>query len=74
MKKSTLRSEIFTVYLEKAAAFSAGLSFNIGIAKILILFSNFLDWVAGIGPMSAWPHIGQAPKPHSSHLVHIEPN
>ena len=46
MKKTTLRSEIFTVYVEKATAFSAGLSFNIGIAKILILFdlfSNFLD-------------------------------
>ena len=96
MKKTTLRSEIFTVYVEKAATFSAGLSFYIGIAKILILFdlfSNFLDWVAGIfptlanlfrpdpfrpnpfwpdpqalcqpGPVSARPHIGWAPKPHS---------
>ena len=46
MKKTTLRSEIFTVYIEKAAAFSAGLSFNIGVVKILVsfdLFSNFLD-------------------------------
>ena len=73
MKETILRSEIFTVYVEKATAFSACLSFNVGIAKILILFdlfSNFLDWVAGIVCMSAWPvsaqpHIGWAPKPHS---------
>ena len=38
MKKTTLRSEIFTVYVENAAAFIAGLSFNIRIAKILVLF------------------------------------
>ena len=38
MKGTTLRSEIFTVYVEKATTFSAGLSFNIEIAKILFLF------------------------------------
>ena len=74
MKKTTLRSEIFTVYVKKAATFSGGLSFYIGIAKILILFdlfSNFLDWVADIIPTSAdpfqpdpfWP-IPMSARPH----------
>ena len=45
MKGTTLRSEIFTVYVEKAAAFSADLSFNIEIAKILVLFDLFLNFL-----------------------------